>query len=330
MSARKRNRVLLNRSRLRDGLVVLCLIFSNSSALFLSLGLGIFLLGVALHFWTKGVLRRNEVLVITGPYALCRHPFYLANLIIDVSICLMAGLPQIIPAYIIIFLWVYVPSARREEAFLKHRFPDVWPALERRFRFFPLLPRRWEMLRAPWRLTTILREREASRVLRLLAIPFLVAWAVEIREGWWEVVDVETLALVGSALFLHLAGRFVYQNFERSERPFGHSNTSVATGLAAVGIGLCVVIGIYTSQTQGEATTLARQHGAHLVGSTQQLAKISSLRRPGLYLVSDEILEQSHRKQKRAFGQVDTVWYKFRIYHLLRCNPTDSASDRTG
>ena len=42
-------------------------------------------LGVWLHTWAKGCLRQNRVVATIGPYRFVRHPFYLANALIDVG-----------------------------------------------------------------------------------------------------------------------------------------------------------------------------------------------------------------------------------------------------
>ena len=49
-------------------------------------GLPCLILGVWLHTWAKGCLRQNRVVATIGPYRFVRHPFYLANALIDAGL----------------------------------------------------------------------------------------------------------------------------------------------------------------------------------------------------------------------------------------------------
>jgi len=66
------------------------------SALFVTqasivLGLAVILPGIVLHVWSKATLRRKRELATRGPYALCRHPFYLGNALYDLGLCVLSG-----------------------------------------------------------------------------------------------------------------------------------------------------------------------------------------------------------------------------------------------
>ena len=85
---------LLTRSNLRDLIILCCLvsstIYSNSVA---TMVFGFFLLAIGcfLHIVAKGILIRNVVLCNRGIYAVVRHPYYLANYLIDCSFCVLSG-----------------------------------------------------------------------------------------------------------------------------------------------------------------------------------------------------------------------------------------------
>ena len=78
---------LLNRGNLRDVIIVLAIIFSLAGPApdFIDylISWGVLAIGCFLHFLVKGQLIRNVVLCTEGAYAVVRHPYYLANFLID-------------------------------------------------------------------------------------------------------------------------------------------------------------------------------------------------------------------------------------------------------
>ena len=95
-------------------------------------GLPCLILGVWLHTWAKGCLRQNRVVATIGPYRFVRHPFYLANALIDAGLVVMAGwwpLAVVLPLW---WLAIYIPVIRGEERYLSENFPDEYPEYKRR------------------------------------------------------------------------------------------------------------------------------------------------------------------------------------------------------
>ena len=75
-----------------------------------------------LHTWAKGCLRQNRVVATIGPYRFVRHPFYLANALIDAGLVVMAGwwpLAVVLPLW---WLAIYIPVIRGEERYLSREF----------------------------------------------------------------------------------------------------------------------------------------------------------------------------------------------------------------
>ena len=111
----------LHRGRLRDVVIVLAVV----STFFFSPGLaaqcvavGLLVVGGGLHLLVKGQLIRNRVLCTQGAYAVVRHPYYLANYLIDTGFCLLAGNVYLVLAYPFLFFWAYGPTLRSEESLL--------------------------------------------------------------------------------------------------------------------------------------------------------------------------------------------------------------------
>lgn len=114
-------RPLINRSNLRDIIIVVCLISAvlydlDLVRLILSGLLMIF--GCFFHYVTKGVLIRNVVLCQEGTYSVVRHPYYMANYLIDSSFCLLSGNVYLLLIYPFLFYWSYGPTIRKEEGTL--------------------------------------------------------------------------------------------------------------------------------------------------------------------------------------------------------------------
>ena len=61
---------------------------------------------------------RNRVLCTQGAYAVVRHPYYLANYLIDIGFCLASGNVYLVLAYPFLFFWAYGPTLRSEESLL--------------------------------------------------------------------------------------------------------------------------------------------------------------------------------------------------------------------
>jgi hypothetical protein len=114
----------LSRRNLRDLILALSLVsatvFPLSNATML-LGFGLLSLGCFLHFVSKGILIRNVVLCNKGIYRVLRHPYYLANYLIDSSFCLLSGNLFLAVFYPFAFFWVYGPTIRSEERVLLAR-----------------------------------------------------------------------------------------------------------------------------------------------------------------------------------------------------------------
>ena len=173
--AQWRLREFAMRGLLRDGTIIVGLLFSDMRPGRFAAGMIVFALGAILHFWSKGVLVRNWVLTTSGPYRAVRHPFYLANLIIDLGICLISGNLYLLAAYVPAYLLTYLPTIRREEQFLRETYQETFDAYAARIPM--LLPRNPAAFFGPldfsW--ANIETEHEVARLLRILAAPLLFA-----------------------------------------------------------------------------------------------------------------------------------------------------------
>jgi protein-S-isoprenylcysteine O-methyltransferase Ste14 len=103
------------------------------------IGSAIIVPGLAIRALASGHVRKNEQLATTGPYAYTRNPLYLGSLILAVGFAISARNWWIGAGLILMFLAIYLPVIRGEEAFLEKQFsefaeytrqvPRLWPRL---------------------------------------------------------------------------------------------------------------------------------------------------------------------------------------------------------
>ena len=169
----------LTRSGLRDAVIIL----SAASALFCTVGTAeiavaflLLCLGSLIHFVVKGVLIRNEVLCTEGVYRLARHPYYLANYLVDSGFCLLSGNRYLLLLYPFLFFWSYGPTLRKEEGTLTEKHGDASVAYL--LSAPPVFPDRRSILNASrlfagFSLARI-SGKEAARIIRFYATALLI------------------------------------------------------------------------------------------------------------------------------------------------------------
>lgn len=80
--------------------------------------------GLALRGYAAGYVRKNAELTRTGPYAHTRNPLYLGSMLLAFGFAVAARRPWLGALLVGLFLAIYWPVIRAEEAFLRAAFPD--------------------------------------------------------------------------------------------------------------------------------------------------------------------------------------------------------------
>jgi protein-S-isoprenylcysteine O-methyltransferase Ste14 len=93
--------------------------------------------GVLLRALASGHITKNSRLTTSGPYACTRNPLYLGSVIIAAGLAVAARSGWIVLALVVVFVAVYLPVIRGEEAFLRARFPEYEDYARRVPRFLP-------------------------------------------------------------------------------------------------------------------------------------------------------------------------------------------------
>jgi protein-S-isoprenylcysteine O-methyltransferase Ste14 len=104
-----------------------------------SIGLAVFVLGLALAVWARVYLGQNwgmpmtrkddPELVTTGPYKNVRHPIYSGILLAFIGTAVAVGLYWLIAFVVLGAYFIY--SAFMEERYMAERFPDTYPDYKR-------------------------------------------------------------------------------------------------------------------------------------------------------------------------------------------------------
>lgn len=103
------------------------------------LGAAIAIPGLVIRGLASGHLQKNQQLATTGPYAHTRNPLYLGSLLLAAGFVVAARSWWIAAALILIFLAIYIPVIRAEEAFLRTQFPEYAEYARRVPRLLPRL-----------------------------------------------------------------------------------------------------------------------------------------------------------------------------------------------
>lgn len=99
------------------------------------------LAGLFIRALASGHVRKNEALATSGPYAYTRNPLYLGSLVMGLGFCVAARSWWVGAALVVMFVAIYLPVIRDEEAFLRGKFPEFEEYAWRVPRMVPRLTR---------------------------------------------------------------------------------------------------------------------------------------------------------------------------------------------
>ena len=91
---------------------------------FIALGAILIVPGLLIRALASGHVRKNEALATSGPYAYTRNPLYLGSLLMGVGFAVAARSWWVGIVLVVMFLAIYLPVIRDEEAFLLRKFPE--------------------------------------------------------------------------------------------------------------------------------------------------------------------------------------------------------------
>jgi protein-S-isoprenylcysteine O-methyltransferase Ste14 len=136
---------VLNRWRVRIGLIVAIavILFARPTWIALVEGIFISLVGLSVRAWASGHLRKEKELAVSGPYRYSRNPLYLGNFILGIGIVVGARSWWVLGLFVAYFGVFYPLIIRREKDRMKHLFPEQYEEYKKRVpSFFPSLKKR--------------------------------------------------------------------------------------------------------------------------------------------------------------------------------------------
>ncbi len=80
--------------------------------------------GVLIRALASGHVKKNAELTMTGPYAYSRNPLYVGSIVIGIGFGAAALSWWIALGLAVLFLAIYIPVIRSEEAFLRSQFAE--------------------------------------------------------------------------------------------------------------------------------------------------------------------------------------------------------------
>ncbi len=105
---------------------VLLVIMARPTPWLMYVGGGLVLLGEAGRMWASGHIDKNAELATAGPYAHTRNPLYVANLLLLIGFCVMAGVLWVAVLALIAFTMIYRPVIREEAARMDELFGEAY------------------------------------------------------------------------------------------------------------------------------------------------------------------------------------------------------------
>jgi protein-S-isoprenylcysteine O-methyltransferase Ste14 len=104
--------------------IVLWLARPTPFAIFLGAAFGI--LGLCIRAYAAGHLRKQEVLTVTGPYAMTRNPLYLGSSLLALGVAVATDSWRAAALLVIYFVLVYSLVMRREELELRQKHGEAF------------------------------------------------------------------------------------------------------------------------------------------------------------------------------------------------------------
>ncbi|HXO33580.1 MAG TPA: isoprenylcysteine carboxylmethyltransferase family protein [Candidatus Acidoferrales bacterium] len=95
--------------------------------------------GLLIRALASGHVRKNEALATSGPYAYTRNPLYLGSLLMGLGFAVAARSWWVGIVLVVMFVAIYLPVIRGEEAFLRQKFPEFEEYARRVPRMLPRL-----------------------------------------------------------------------------------------------------------------------------------------------------------------------------------------------
>ncbi len=171
---------IARRIRVPLGFVFAVLYFwlAKPTWLFIAIGAGIAVVGIAIRAAAAGHVKKNRELTTTGPYAYTRNPLYLGSMIIALGFGIASRNWWVAVVIVALFLAIYLPVIRSEEAFLRSEFSGFDEYCTKVPRLIPRLTAAGVTERGTFSQELYLKHREYNAIIG--AVLMIAALAVKV------------------------------------------------------------------------------------------------------------------------------------------------------
>jgi protein-S-isoprenylcysteine O-methyltransferase Ste14 len=139
----------------------------------IAVGFALAVLGVYFRTMAAGIIKKNEELAASGPYALCRHPLYFGSFLLSLGLAVASHSPVVWGCFIVLFPLFYIPAMKKEEGVLLEKFGARYEEYRGRTPVF--LPRPGRLDLADFRWTGVFANREHVNWLVLVLLLLVMA-----------------------------------------------------------------------------------------------------------------------------------------------------------
>ncbi len=155
--------------------------FSQPTRKSLAIGGSIAFLGILIRAWATGHLRKNDQLIVTGPYAFTRNPLYFGSFLIGTGFSLAGDQITILVVFLASFATIYTSVMHQEMNHMKRLFPEAYASYQQRVPiFFPrLFP--WTGTNGKFSLECYRKNQEYRALLGFLSAVMILVLKVRYR-----------------------------------------------------------------------------------------------------------------------------------------------------
>jgi protein-S-isoprenylcysteine O-methyltransferase Ste14 len=137
-------------------------------------GLVVVCMGETIRVWAAGYLRKNEILVTSGPYAYVKNPLYIGTMLITAGFCIMANNIYLLTLAFLGFIFYYIPYKKRVESNrLMGLFGESYAAYDSQVDDYMPRLRPYEKAEGNWRFEHVIGNSEEG-IVALLAVGALL------------------------------------------------------------------------------------------------------------------------------------------------------------
>jgi len=105
---------------------ILLIVSADPTPVLLIAGGILVVLGEAGRIWSSGHIDKNRALATAGPYSHTRNPLYVANLLLLIGFCVMAGHLWLTTLAMLSFMMIYRPVIREEAQQMDNLFGESY------------------------------------------------------------------------------------------------------------------------------------------------------------------------------------------------------------